>query len=188
LHAQTEARPKSSEGKWVPAGNMLIRKKVYLECGGFDESLATCEDVDLCYRLAQKYRVVEDTTIRCFHHGEPKTLRQVFRKELWRGRDNLLGVVRHGFRWDELPSIVLPIYTVVTLGLFLTSIVLGAFSDWGAWLVLGAAGLFLLPLVAIAALTGVRAGDMRYVPQLTLLYSVYFLARGLAPFYRWRYV
>jgi glycosyltransferase involved in cell wall biosynthesis len=187
LHAQTEARPKSSEGKWVPAGNMLIRKEVYRECGGFDESLATCEDVDLCYRIAQKYRVIEDTTIRCFHHGEPKSLRQVFRKELWRGRDNLLGVLRHGLRWDEVPSLVLPLYAVVTLGLFLASPLLGAFNDWGAWPVVGSAGLFLLPLVAIAALTGVRAGDPRCVPQLTLLYGVYFLARGLAPFYRWRY-
>jgi glycosyltransferase involved in cell wall biosynthesis len=188
LQAQTVARPRSSEGKWVPAGNMLIRKKVYWECGGFDESLVTCEDVDLCYRVAQKYRVIEDTAIRCFHHGEPKTLRQVFRKELWRGRDNLLGVLRHGLRWDEVPSLVLPLYAVVTLGLFLSSPLLGALTHWGAWTVLGAGGLFLLPLVLLAALTGIRAGDVRCVPQLTLLFGVYFLARGLAPFYRWRYV
>lgn len=188
LRAQTEARPKSSEGKWVPAGNMLIRKDVYRECGGFDESLATCEDVDLCYRVAQNYRVVEDTKIRCFHHGEPKTLRQIFRKELWRGRDNFLGAFRHGFRWDELPSLVLPMYTVATLGLFLTSPLFGVFNDWGVWPVLGAAVLFVLPPVAIAALTSARAGNMRYVPQLALVYGVYFLARGLAPFHRWRYV
>jgi hypothetical protein len=177
-----------SEGKWIPAGNMLIRRDVYWECGGFDESLTTCEDVDLCYRVAQKYRVVEDTMIRCLHHGEPKTLWQVFCKELWRGRDNLLGVVRHGLRWDEVPSIILPIYTVASLGLFLVSPVLGAFDVWDSWSVLGTGALFLLPLMAISALTGARAGNMRYLPQLTLLYGVYFLARGLAPFYRWRHV
>ena len=163
-------------------GQHVDSKRRLWECSGFDESLATCEDVDLCYRVAQNYRVVEDTKIRCFHHGEPKTLRQVFRKELWRGRDNFLGVFRHGFRWDELPSLVLPMYTVATLGLFLTSPLFGVFNDWGAWPVLGAAALFVLPPVAIAALTGARAGNMRYVPQLALVYGVYFLARGLRHF------
>jgi glycosyltransferase involved in cell wall biosynthesis len=188
LHVQTAARPTMSEGKWVPAGNMLVRKTVCRECGGFDESLVTCEDVDLCYRVAQKYRVIEDTMIRCFHHGEPKNLRQVFRKELWRGRDNLLGVFRHGFRVDEIPSIVLPIYSVATLVLFFATCLLGAFNDSSIWLAIGAGVLFLLPLIAGAALTGIRAGDISYIPHLTVLYGVYFLARGLAPFYRWRYV
>jgi hypothetical protein len=87
-----------------------------------------------------------------------------------------------------VPSVLLPLYTVATFVLLLTSPLLGAFKDWGAWPVLGAAGLFLLPLMAVAGLTGARAGHMGYVPQLTLLYGVHFLARGLAPFYRWRYV
>ncbi len=189
LQTQVAARPKSSEGKWVPAGNMLIRKQVFMQCGGFDETLMTCEDVDLCYRVAQQYRVVEDTAIRCLHHGEPKTLWQLFRKELWRGRDNLLGVVRHGLRWDELPSVVLPLYSVATLILLLASPAMTMFNSWGvAANVLWTACLFLLPAVAIAALTGARARALRYVPHLTLLYGVYFVARGLAPFYRWRYV
>jgi len=167
---------------------MLVRKKIYWECGGFDESLVTCEDVDLCYRIAQKYRVIEDTMIRCFHHGEPKTLQQVFRKELWRGRDNLLGIFRHGFHLDEMPSIVLPLYTVATFVLLLASSLLAAFTDSSVWLALAAGSLFSLPLIGIAALTGIRAGDIRYIPHLTVLYGAYFLARGLAPFYRWRYV
>ena len=189
LQTQVAARPKASEGKWVPAGNMFVRKQAFMQCGGFDESLMTCEDVDLCYRVAQKYRVVEDTAIRCFHHGEPKTLWQLFRKELWRGRDNLLGVVRHGIRWDEIPSVVLPLYSVATLLLLLASPAITAFNSWGILAnVLWAASLFLLPAVAIAALTGARAHALRYVPHLTLLYGVYFVARGIAPFYRWRYV
>jgi glycosyltransferase involved in cell wall biosynthesis len=189
LRKQTEARPKKSEGKWVPAGNMLIRREVFWEFDGFDELLTTCEDVDLCSRVAQKYRVLEDTAIRCLHHGEPRTLWQLFRKELWRGRDNFLGVLRHGLQWGEIPSLVLPIYSVVSLAAFLLSLIIAAlrFSDTLPAILL-AAILFLLPLLAVASLTALRSGHSRYILHFTVLYAVYFLARGIAPFYRWRYV
>ena len=189
LQKQTEARPKKSEGRWVPAGNMLVRREVFLEFGGFDETLTTCEDVDLCVRVAQKYRIVEDTAICCFHHGEPRTLWQLFRKELWRGRDNFLGVCRHGLQWREIPSLVLPMYSVVALGAFLFTLIIAALRFADALLaILLAAILFLLPLLAVASLTSLRSGHSRYLLHFTVLYAVYFLARGIAPFYRWRYV
>ena len=128
-------------------------------------------------------------TIRCLHHGEPKTLWQLFRKELWRGRDNFLGVLRHGLQWREIPSLVLPIYSVVSLAAFLMSLIIAAlrFSDTLPTILLTAI-LFLLPLLAVASLTSLRSGHSRYILHFTVLYAVYFLARGIAPFYRWRYV
>lgn len=189
LHKQTQMRPKFSEGKWIPAGNMLIRREVFQKCGGFDESLTTCEDVDICARIAKEYRVIEDTTIRCLHHGEPRTLWQLFRKELWRGRDNFLGVLRHGLQWREVPSLLLPIYSVATLAAFLLSFLIGAVSTWNPIpSMLWTGILFLIPLLGVAALTSLRSGHLSFVLHFTLLYAVYFIARGLAPFYSWRYV
>lgn len=189
LQKQVDARPKLTSAKWLPSGNMLIRRDVFRECRGFDDSLSTCEDVDLSYRIAHKYKLVADAGIRCWHHGEPVTLRDVFWKELWRGHDNFLGAVRHGFKLAEIPSLVLPFYCIVTLGLFLASPVIGALNSWGTLAIFFWTGVsFFLPVVAVASLTGIRSGDLRYVPQLTGFYAVYFLARGLAPFYRWRFI
>jgi len=187
LQKEMEARPRLSEGTWLPSGNMLVRRDVFREVNGFDESLVTCEDVDLSYRVGLRHRLVADMEIRCWHFGAPTTLWEVFRKELWRGHDNFVGAVRHGLRLTELPSLVLPIYFVsvlFALGVTATRLWLTG-SGHPSWVLLSG-GAFLGPLVALAVLMSARSGDLRYVPQFTILYSAYFLARSLAPFRAWR--
>jgi GT2 family glycosyltransferase len=72
---------------YIPSGNMAVRSDVFSSVAGFDESLETGEDPDLCARIsALGLRVVQDASIRCVHLGEPKSLRDVFRRERWHGR------------------------------------------------------------------------------------------------------
>src|SRR5262249_14835699 len=76
--------------EWLGTGNLAVRRSAFIELGGFDVSLETCEDVDLCNRLrAAGYRVVSDHRLRSIHFGDPSTLGALFVGELWRGRDNL---------------------------------------------------------------------------------------------------
>lgn len=187
LQKQIEARPPLAEATWLPSGNMFVRRDVFDACGGFDESMATCEDVDLSYRIAQQYRLVADARIRCWHHGEPRTLWEVFRKELWRGRDNLLGAMRHGVTLSELPSLLLPVYfllalTGVMIGLAL-SVVQGGEASW--WLVGSCVALF-GPLALLAGLLSVRSRAPRYFVHFGAYFFTYFIARGLGPAYAWR--
>jgi glycosyltransferase involved in cell wall biosynthesis len=185
LQKQAAARPKLANATWLPSGNMLIRREVFLECNGFDESLGTCEDVDLSYRITRKYRLIADSDIRCWHHREPASLLQLFRKELWRGHDNLAGAFRHGLRLAEIPSLVLPLYVIVTFVLFLLSPAIAVLSGWGTLTSIFLFGTaVVLPVLAWAALVTCRSGDLRYLPHLTAFYGVYFFARGLAAFYR----
>lgn len=44
---------------YVPACNFLVRRSVFLEAGGFVESLHVGEDVDLCWRLQDAGQVLE---------------------------------------------------------------------------------------------------------------------------------
>ena len=75
---------------WLGSGNLAVRRSVFLKIGGFDESLQTCEDVDLCRRLRAGNRViVSDPDLASVHHGDPEHLRAVVGGEAWRGRDNL---------------------------------------------------------------------------------------------------
>jgi GT2 family glycosyltransferase len=75
---------------WLGSGNMAVRKSAFVEVGGFDTALETCEDVDFCRKLrARGLVLVSDSRLANIHHGDPQTLRQVFFGELWRGRDNV---------------------------------------------------------------------------------------------------
>ena len=72
---------------YIPAGNLATRRDVFLAVDGFDESLETGEDPDLCARIAARgHRVVEARDVQCVHLGEPRTLGDVFRRERWHGR------------------------------------------------------------------------------------------------------
>src|ERR1041384_584686 len=185
LRKQAEIQAGSSRGRWLSSGNMLVRRHVFFEVGEFDEALGTCEDVDLSYRIASKYLIIEDLKIRWWHHGEPRTFWQLFRKELWRGRDGLLGVARHGFRLDEMPTLILPLYFLLTLALFLSSLLVVSFGRWQLPLATCAGAAFFIPLFLLAAFRSLRTGGLRYVGHFTVFYAVYFLARGFSPFYAW---
>ena len=72
---------------YIPSGNMLIKRKVFEDIGGFDPSLETGEDVDICRRLKEKnYRILNDPSIRSIHYGSPKNSKEMFFRELWHGK------------------------------------------------------------------------------------------------------
>ncbi len=61
----------------------MVSTKAFLEVGGFDESLRTCEDYDFWLRLSEKYRIVHLPElllqIRVGHHSSSSTVS----KEAW---------------------------------------------------------------------------------------------------------
>jgi len=71
---------------FIPAGNLIIKRKVFEQVGGFDENLITGEDYNLCDKIKRAgYLVISDNSIRAVHLGNPKTLRTFFKKEIWYG-------------------------------------------------------------------------------------------------------
>ena len=105
-----EHRPDSADARWLGSGNLALWKWAFTRVGGFDTTLTTCEDVDLCQRLRQDgLRLVGDPRLHSVHYGDPKSLKQLFNSELWRGRDNLLVSLRGSLTMRDAPSIVGPI-------------------------------------------------------------------------------
>ena len=112
---------------WLPSGNLAIRADVFQQIGGFDESLETCEDVDLCRRLTLSAgRLVAADTLVSVHQGDPRTLRAVFAGEMWRGRDNLRVTFRTPVSLRSMLSAVQPLVTVVVV---VTALLL-MIGDW----------------------------------------------------------
>jgi glycosyltransferase involved in cell wall biosynthesis len=100
--------PKGSQDvEWLGSGNLVVRRTVFQAVGGFDTALITCEDVDLCQRLiARGGRIVAVDAMVNVHYGDPRSLRALFRGELWRGRDNLRVTLRGPLTWRALPSVL----------------------------------------------------------------------------------
>lgn len=168
------------EVDWLPSMNILVRKNAFTEVGGFNESLVTCEDVDLCYRLKdRRYRIVSDRAVKSVHYGEAKTPREFFLKERWRGRSNLQGLLAHGIYLRELPSLALPVLYLALIVLLPAAAVYGFLSGASLPLFTILAVLLLLPLVmALRAALRARAGSS--VAALSVLYFLYAVARAVA--------
>jgi GT2 family glycosyltransferase len=106
--------------EWLGSGNLAVRRQLFDQLGGFDTSLEACEDVDLCARIrGAGYRIVSDARLDNVHYGDPETLRDLFRSELWRGRDNLRVSLRMPMTWRSLPSVLIPVVDLVMLAILL---------------------------------------------------------------------
>lgn len=74
----------ASDGTWLPAGNMIIDRSAFEAVGGFDPSLHSGEDQDICRRIREiGGTVVVDSSFRVRHEGNPQRLRDMFRSEVW---------------------------------------------------------------------------------------------------------
>lgn len=168
--------------EWLGSGNMVVVRDAFLAVGGFDTTLVTCEDVDLCQRLrAGGDRLVCAPRMRTTHHGDPATLKALFFGELWRGKDNLRTSLRTPPTLRGLPSIAIPVADLLLATVAVSGIV--TVLHGGGWLAAtGAAG-----IVALAALrAAVMVRRLRTVSPLEAVQAMtvaltYDMARALAP-------
>jgi cellulose synthase/poly-beta-1,6-N-acetylglucosamine synthase-like glycosyltransferase len=71
----------------VATMNLLLKKKVTMEIGGFDEALPTQYDTDIGARLAEAgYRIAFDPEAICYHFHRP-TLRTFFKQQYKYGQN-----------------------------------------------------------------------------------------------------
>jgi len=114
--------------EWLGSGNLVLRRAVFDEVGGFDTSLETCEDVDLCQRIRDRgHRIVCDPKLRSVHFGDPASLSALFAGELWRGRNNLRVTLRGPRTLRHLRSALVPIADLAAASLMLAALAGHAF-------------------------------------------------------------
>ena len=171
----------SSKVDWLAAGNLIIRKPVFESLNGFDTSLETCEDVDLCARIrAAGHDLISDSRLRSVHRGDPRELKDIFRGELWRGRDNLRVSFRHKIKPRDLPSILFPII-ILLAGVL--AILLSLFNPGNAlFYLLGAVAVLGFFALLNAAKTVWQAGTFKPLLALQTVFfsATYYAARALA--------
>lgn len=91
---------------YVPSCNMLIRRKLFLGLGGFDETLVVGEDVDLCYRISNRGYQLEYRTMGTIYHKHRNQLIPFCKRRFEYGTSEPLLQKMHP---DKVKKMVFPI-------------------------------------------------------------------------------
>lgn len=79
---------KIGEVSYVPAGNMIVSRRLFTALGGFDESIQTNEDSEFCHRARSLgFSTQAFSEIAVEHLGTPQTLSSFYKKQRWHGQD-----------------------------------------------------------------------------------------------------
>ena len=141
-HRYQEA-PKSGEVSHVPAGDLIMRREDFLRLGGFDETIQTNEDYELCERARKSGMQVRAVPrIGVVHLGTAQSLRAFFRKQAWHGTHVVKVFLRNISESHNLKAVL---FAAWTLGC-LAGIVIG-----GAWTAFDRA-MWPVPLIVISGL------------------------------------
>jgi GT2 family glycosyltransferase len=163
---------------WLGAGNLVVRRSIFIAIGGFDASLETCEDVDFCQRVRRAgYRIVADASLHSVHFGDPATLRALFFGELWRGRHNLRVTMRGPFTIRHLRSAVIPLVNLTA------AIAAGMSLSLGRFGLAAGLGAVILPFAVARSVRALRRqtpSTAVMVAQALAVALVYDVARALA--------
>lgn len=174
---QTQAKPARAERTWLASMNLIVRRKVFNEVGGFNEKLLTCEDVDLGYRISENYIILEDKSIATVHLGEAKSLYQLFRKEMWRGKSNYSGVLEHGLKVDEVPSLIIPLFYLGIILLVPTAII----TREPIYIGYGFLASVIFPILQATRICG-KLKKINVFPSLLAVWWIYGFARAFSIF------
>ena len=107
--------------------NLLLKKAVIEEAGGWDEKLPSQYDTDLGFRISAKgYKIAYEPSAICYHFNRP-TLKAYYRQQLQYGKNTLKLYFKHGrlARGDEItdfgmniqPGLLLSVIVLFFLGL-----------------------------------------------------------------------
>jgi GT2 family glycosyltransferase len=170
---------------WLSAGNLFFRRADFERVQGFDTQLTATEDVDFCDRFARLgLGVILDPRIRNIHHGEPDSLIDFYRKQVWRGGHGWRAWCKHGYPLAELKSLVFPLWTVLG-GLVILLLLLSRWFDFIGFsfqLILVLFVLWMLPSGLQSAKAAVANRTLKYFFPRILLYFVYGFARFMSLF------
>lgn len=167
---------------WVPAGDMLISRSVFDRLGGYDGSLRTNEDCELCDRArAAGFRVLADASVAVVHWGTPQTLAQFYRKDRWHATDGLYVFLRSLPKITNPRPLLFAFYTLACVG----GVILGAILAVGSgrwWPLAAFATAWLAPALLLSLRLAVRRQRWRALAPLTVLHLAFGLSRSHALF------
>jgi glycosyltransferase involved in cell wall biosynthesis len=162
----------------INSANLIVPSDVFKKIGGFNETLSTGEDYEFSMRAKKIVKVISDNNIKVIHLGNPKTLRQFVKREIWHGL-GALGSFK--INWFDKPLIGTVLFSLITvfqiIGIF-TIIIKGQYY------------LFIWSLIALFILLNATVlyriknkFNFKHWLQLLLLYYFYYFGRSISFLY-----
>lgn len=97
--------------------NLLMKRTVIEEAGGWDEKLPSQYDTDLGFRISAKgYKIAYEPAAVCYHFNRP-TIKAYYRQQLQYGKNTLKLYFKHGrlARGDEITDVGMNIQPILLL-------------------------------------------------------------------------
>src|SRR5579871_5737036 len=158
------------DASYIPSGNLLLSKAAFDRICGFDESLETNEDFEICQRARKfGYPVRSYPELEVIHLRTPQTLSGFYRKQKWHGT-NVFRVFL-----ENLPAlynarvVFFALYTLFGLLLVLAGIGVAVLGK-SLWFLLAAIGFIVIPAVLLAAQSAIKRRNVVIFAPLVLLY------------------
>jgi len=174
-----QATEQSGPVAFLPGGCLITTRSVLDSVGGFNPNVHTSEDVDLCTRAKRAgNEVLAYPELAVFHEGTPRTLRRFYRQNRWHGKHVMRVFLADLPSIRNLPLVLITFYTFV-MSLATVIVPFFALPKHPVIALLPLVLLLVLPLL-LAAGKAARSHSYADVPQLTVLYLTYLLARASA--------
>lgn len=119
----------------VATMNLLLKRSVLEEVGGFDEGFPSQYDTEIGFRISNKgYKIALERTAICYHFNR-QTLRTYFKQQLQYGKNTVRLYFKHSSlaKGDEITDFgmnIQPILILVIFGFFLFGILEPLRSLW----------------------------------------------------------
>ena len=186
-HRYQEA-PKSGEVSHVPAGDLIMRREDFLKVGGFDETIQTNEDYELCERARKAgMHVRAFPQIGVIHLGTAQSLRVFFRKQAWHGTHVIKVFLRDPLKSHNRKAVFFAGWTLLALAAIIAGTAWAAFGSGAWWFPLAAIAGLLLPPVALAIKQVLGSRKWTDFFLLAALYLTYGVARAKALMGGWNF-
>jgi glycosyltransferase involved in cell wall biosynthesis len=169
-------RTTPSDTHLLLGGNLVVLRDVFNDVEGFDESLITDEDADICLRfMARGHRLREEPLVKVIHLGNAKTLGQFYRKRKWHSTSILDTMFSR--RLDK-PMVMTLLFTLASL-VSVMSLLAMPFYDVPLITVIGP--VLVVPLITVLY-RFLQHRFFGFFFQLWLLFLIFYVARTVAIF------
>jgi glycosyltransferase involved in cell wall biosynthesis len=160
---------------YLNSGNFFVSRAAFQSVGGFREDMVTGEDAEIGQRLVLAgHRIFASPRVKAIHLGNPKSIREFYRRNVWHGLGMFGTVSRKNL---DRPTAMLAIHLLATI-LGIVALLSGQVPI-GARLLI-AIGLQLLAPVATVIYRGMKTQQWRSAPIGVPLYWLYYWARAYA--------
>jgi glycosyltransferase involved in cell wall biosynthesis len=172
-------RIKDGPVPYVPGGDLAISRELFMNLGGFDETIVTSEDTEFCERAALSgVPILAVPSLSVVHLGTPQTLGGFYRKQSWHGVNVHRLFLRDVMHSKSRKAMLFAIYMLAGIAAAIAGACASVFSGSVRATLAGSAVLMIGPAM-LALRASLERKKLRILLPLTLLFAAYGLARAL---------